>query len=132
MIQKAFQWTQEGHSSLNRLALTLFLSGGLCYDLTDSYVPGVVQAREWPLPQNLFLHPYPFPVFSNGESREPGVHSLFLGYLECSIVNLSLPIRIQVRDTNFVIVQCVILAYLLTATALLINTGDWEFSKARS
>ena len=49
--------------------------------------------------------------------------SLVLGNLDSSIVNLSLPILVQKLDTDFEAVQRMILAYLLTATALLKTMG---------
>ena len=49
--------------------------------------------------------------------------SMFLGTLDSSIVNISLPILVQEFDTNFVAGQWVIIAYLLTVTALLMTMG---------
>lgn len=48
---------------------------------------------------------------------------MFLGNLDSSIVNNSLPILVQEFDTNFVSAQWVVLAYLLTVTALLMTMG---------
>ena len=49
--------------------------------------------------------------------------SMFLGTLDSSIVNIALPVLVQELDTNFVTGQWVVLAYLLTVTALLMVMG---------
>ncbi len=47
----------------------------------------------------------------------------FLATIDGSIVNVALPSLVRELDTNFAIVQWVILAYLLTQTTLLLSVG---------
>ena len=48
---------------------------------------------------------------------------IFLSTIDGSIVNVALPTLIGELDTEFAIVQWVILAYLLTVTTLLLSMG---------
>ena len=50
---------------------------------------------------------------------------IFLGTIDGSIVNVALPTLVDVFDTEFSVVQWVVLAYLLVATTLLLSVGRW-------
>ena len=48
---------------------------------------------------------------------------LFLGTIDGSIVNVALPTLVRAFDTQFAVVQWVVLAYLLTITTLMLSVG---------
>ncbi len=48
---------------------------------------------------------------------------VFLGTIDSSIINVSLPTMMQVLNTDFPTIQWVILSYLLTITSLLLSVG---------
>jgi EmrB/QacA subfamily drug resistance transporter len=48
---------------------------------------------------------------------------VFLGTIDGSIVNVALPTLVRAFDTEFAIVQWVVLAYLLTVTTLMLSVG---------
>ncbi|MEJ2560487.1 MAG: hypothetical protein P8186_30550 [Anaerolineae bacterium] len=48
---------------------------------------------------------------------------IFLSTIDGSIVNVALPTLIHAFDTEFAVVQWVVLAYLLTVTTLMLSVG---------
>jgi EmrB/QacA subfamily drug resistance transporter len=48
---------------------------------------------------------------------------VFLGTIDGSIVNVALPTLVRAFDTEFAVVQWVVLAYLLTVTTLMLSVG---------
>ena len=48
---------------------------------------------------------------------------VFLATIDGSIVNVALPTLVRAFDTEFAVVQWVVLAYLLTVTTLMLSVG---------
>ena len=50
---------------------------------------------------------------------------IFLATIDMSIVNVALPTLVRSFDSEFAVVQWVVLAYLLTVATLMLSIGRW-------